>query len=185
MRLTTQIAISILFGLAAFTPSIAQEVQTDFDHEADFSQYKTYSWQEIKPANSLWDARIRRAVDDQLKAKGWVPVATSGDVSIVAIKMVEKQKTLETFYDSDGYGGGWGWRGFGGWGDSFGDATTTEHDYKDGTLVVDMYDTKNKQLIWRGSVEDMLSDKAEKNERNLKKGVAKMFREFPPASAKS
>jgi hypothetical protein len=31
----------------------------DFDHQANFSQYKTYSWQEIKPPNSLWDARIK------------------------------------------------------------------------------------------------------------------------------
>jgi len=96
--------------------------------------------------------------------------------------MTTTQKTLETFYDGfdGGFGGGWGWRRFGGFSDSFGDATTTEHDYKDGTLVVDMYDAKTKQLIWRGSSEDMLSDKAQKNERNLDKGVAKMFKNFPP-----
>jgi hypothetical protein len=40
----------------------------DFDHQANFSQYKTYSWQEIKPPNSLWDARIKNAVDSQLAA---------------------------------------------------------------------------------------------------------------------
>ena len=186
MRFTTQMAVGVLFVLAALTPSVAQEVQTDFDHRANFSQYRTYSWQEIQPANSLWDARIKRAVDAQLKTKGWAQLANGGDVAIVAIKMVEKQKTLETFYDSfgDGYGGGWGWRGFGSWGDSFGDATTTEHDYKKGTLVIDLYDAKTKHLIWRGSVEDMLSDKAEKNEKKLKKGVAKMFKAFPPEPEK-
>jgi hypothetical protein len=184
MRLPTKIATWTLLALAALTTAVAQEVQTDFDHETNFTQYKTYSWQQIKPANSLWDARIKRAVDAQLRAKGWAPIADGGDVSIVAIKMIEKQKSLETFYDSfgDGYGDGWGWRG---WGDSFGDATTTEHDYKDGTLVIDMYDAKTKQLIWRGSVEDMLSNKAEKNEKSLKKGVAKMFRQFPPEPEKS
>jgi hypothetical protein len=61
-----------------------------------------------------------------------------------------------------------------------GEATTTEQDYKEGTLVVDIYDTNSKQLIWRGSAEDTLSDKAEKNEKSLDKGVAKMFQEFPP-----
>ena len=81
------------------------------------------------------------------------------------------------------YGGGWGWRRFGGGG--FGDSTTTEQDYEVGTLVVDLYDTKTKQLIWRGSAEDTLSDKATKNEKNLDKGVAKMFKAFPPGSAKS
>jgi len=30
----------------------------------------------------------------------------------------------------------------------------------------------------------VLSDKAEKNEKNLDKGVAKMFKDFPPGSGK-
>jgi hypothetical protein len=66
-----------------------------------------------------------------------------------------------------------------------GEATTTEQDYKEGTLVVDMYDSKSKQLLWRGSSEDTVSNHAEKNEKNLDKGVAKMFKKFPPQSAKS
>ena len=47
-----------------------------------------------------------------------------------------------------------------------------------------MYDAKTKQLIWRGSAEGTVSNKAEKNEKNLDKGVAKMFKKFPPDSAK-
>jgi hypothetical protein len=39
-------------------------------------------------------------------------------------------------------------------------------------------------LIWCGSAESMLSNKAENNEKNLEKGVAKMFKAFPPNSAK-
>ena len=62
--------------------------------------------------------------------------------------------------------------------------TTTEHDYKERALVVDTYDAKSKQLIWRGSTEDALSDKPEKNEKNLVKGVEKMFKDFPPGSQK-
>src|SRR5207253_8253255 len=152
-------AVCIVLFLAALGTAFAQQVKTDFDHQANFSQYKTYLWQDIKPANSLWDARIKSAVDAQLAAKGWTQVASGGDVAIVAIKTTQTQRTLQTFYD--GFGGGWRWRGFGG----FGDATTTEQDYKEGTLVVDLYDAKTKQLIWRGSAEDTLSDKAEKNEK--------------------
>jgi len=58
--------------------AFAQHVITDFDHHATFTQYKTYSWQEIKPANSLWDARIKSAVDTQLAAKGWTQVESGG-----------------------------------------------------------------------------------------------------------
>ena len=173
-------AVYVAFSLVALSTVLAQNVRTDFDHQANFSQYKTYSWQEIKPANSLWDARIKRAVDAQLAAKGWTQVDNGGDVAIVAIKTTQTQRSLQTFYD--GMGGGWGWRRFGGGG--FGESETTEQDYKDGTLVVDMYDAKTKQLIWRGSAEDTLSSKAEKNEKNLEKGVAKMLKNFPPGSAK-
>jgi len=178
MKLVRYTTVSMMLLLVALGTALAQHVQTDFDHKANFTQYKTYSWQEIKPADSLWDARIKDAVDAQLAAKGWTQVQSGGDVAIVAIKTTQTQRTLQTFYD--GFGGGWRWRGFGGMGES----TTTEQDYKEGTLVVDLYDAKTKQLVWRGSVEDTVSDKAEKNEKNLDKAVAKMFKDFPPGSAK-
>jgi Domain of unknown function (DUF4136) len=176
----------MLFSLALLGSAFAQQVQTDFDHQANFSQYKTYCWQEIKPPDSLWDARIKTAVGAQLSAKGWTQVNSRGDVAIVAIKTTQTQRTLHTFYDTYGdFGGGWGWRGFGGGGfGGFGESDTTEQDFKDGTLVVDLFDTRTKQLIWRGSAEDMISNKAEKNEKNLDKGVAKMFKDFPPGSGK-
>jgi hypothetical protein len=174
MKSLRSTAVFTLFFVAMLGAALAQQVKTDFDHQANFSQYKTYSWQEIKPANSLWDARIKSAVDAQLAAKGWTRVDSGGDVAIVAIKTSHTERTLQTFYD--GIGGGWRWRGFGG----FGESTTTEQDYKEGTLVVDLYDAKTKQLIWRGVAEDMVSNKAEKNEKNLDKGVAKMFKKFPP-----
>jgi uncharacterized protein DUF4136 len=180
MKSISRTAVCTVVLLVALGTAFAQQVRTDFDHQANFSQYKTYSWQEIKPTDSLWDARIKSAVDAQLAAKGWTQVASGGDVAVVAIKTTQTQRSLQTFYD--GFGGGWGWRRFGGGG--FGEATTTEHDYKEGTLVIDLYDAKTKQLIWRGSAEDMLSSKAEKNEKKLDKGVAKMFKKFPPDSQK-
>ena len=84
---------------------------TDFDHQSNFSQYKTYSWQEIKPPNSLWDSRIKNAVDAELSAKGWTSVKTGGDIALVAIKMTPTQRTLQTFYDN--FGGGYGGVGAG------------------------------------------------------------------------
>ena len=184
MKATTRVTIYGAFLMVLLGSAFGQHIQTDFDHQANFSQYKTYSWQEIKPANSLWDSRIKNAVDAQLSAKGWTQVDNGGDVAIVAIKMTTTQRTLQTYYDNFGFGGGWGWRRFGGYGDSFGDSTTTEQDYKEGTLVVDIFDAKSKQLIWRGSAEGTLSDSAAKNEKNLDRGVAKMFKEFPPESRK-
>jgi hypothetical protein len=83
---------------------------------------------EIKASNSLWDDRIKEAVNAQLGSKGWIQVDSGGNVVIVAIKTTQTERTLQTFYD--GMGGGWRWRGFGG----FGESTTTEQDYKEERL---------------------------------------------------
>jgi Domain of unknown function (DUF4136) len=158
----------------------AQQVKTDYDRSANFAQYKTYSWEQVKTKNALDIDRIKAAVNLALAAKGWTQVDSGGDVSIVAMEITRNQQTLNTFYD--GFGGGWGWRRFGGGG--FGEATTTTETYRVGTLVVDLFDTKTKQLIWRGASSDTLSDNSNKNIKNLDKGVEKMFKQFPPGSAK-
>jgi hypothetical protein len=66
----------------------------------------------------------------------------------------------------------------------FGDSTTTVENYKVGTLVVDLFDEKAKNLIWRGSSSDALSNKSDTNIRNLDKGVQKMFDHFSPGEKK-
>ena len=70
MKATTRVTIYGAFLIMLLGSAFGQHIQTDFDHQANFSQYKTYSWQEIKPANSLWDSRIKNAVDARLSAKG-------------------------------------------------------------------------------------------------------------------
>jgi hypothetical protein len=156
--------------------SFAQDVKTDYDRAADFNLYKTYSWENVHTENPLWVDRIKAAVNSALAAKGWTQVESGGNVSIMAMEMTSSHQTLNTYYDS--VGGGWGWRGrFGG---GFGNSTTTEETYKVGTLVVDLFDSNTKKLIWRGSASDTLSDKPDKNIKNLDKGVDKMFDHFPP-----
>ena len=163
---------ALLFATAAF----AQQVKTDYDRSTNFSQYKTYSWEKVQTQDPLWVDRIKEAVNTALTAKGLTPVASGGDVSIVAIEMTKNQQNLNTFYD--GFGGGWRWGG------GFGNATTTVDNYKVGTLVVDLFDSKTKTVIWRGSSSDTLSDKSDKNIKNLDKGVQKMFEHFPPEAKK-
>ena len=173
--MNTQRTIVAFVGAALLfaTTSFAQQVKTDYDRSTDFSRYKTYSWEKVQTQDPLWVDRIKEAVNTALKAKGWTPVASGGEVSIVAIELTENQQSLNTFYD--GFGGGWRWGG--GFGN---EATTTVDDYQVGTLVVDLFDSKSKALVWRGSSSDTLSDKSDKNIKNLDKGVQKMFDHFPP-----
>jgi hypothetical protein len=166
--------IGSAFLLAA--GAFAENVKTDYDRAADFNLYKTYSWENVHTENPLWVSRIKGAVNSALAARGWTEVKSGGKASIMAMEMTRSHQTLNTFYDS--FGGGWGWRGW--FGGGFGDSTTTEETYEVGTLVVDLFDSNTKKLIWRGSVSDTLSDKSDKNIKNLDKGVDKMFEHFPP-----
>jgi hypothetical protein len=238
MKALSPIPIYGAFLMALLGSALGQNIQTDFDHQTNFSQYKTYSWQAIK-ADPLWDARIKNAINAELAAKGWtqgdnsavnaqpaakestqadngrkfppLPPAFKGGangpefpfppspptppsiaaqpeptsscltsapcVVIVAIQTTEKQSSLQGFYN--GMGGGLGWGGF-----RDGSINISEQDYQAGTLVIDMYDAKTKQLLRRGTAGGTLSDKADKNEKKLEKAVGKMFKDFPPRSTK-
>jgi hypothetical protein len=154
----------------------AQQVKTDYDRHADFSQYKTYSWEKVQTDDPLWVDRIKEAVNTALIAKGWVLAESGGDVSVVAMEINQNHRSLNTYYD--GFGGGWRWGG------GLETATTTVDTYKVGTLVVDLFDAKTKKLVWRGSSSDTLSDKSDKNIKALDKGAEKMFEHFPPGEKK-
>jgi hypothetical protein len=72
-----------------------------------------------------------------------------------------------------GYGPGWGW--------GMGHATTTfnTYDYKVGTLVVDVFDAKEKKLIWEGIGQGTINDNLKKRDENIPKAVAEIMKEYP------
>lgn len=175
MRMAKPIALSVAMILLTTAASVAQQVKTDYDRNANFSQYKTYSWSSVKTKDPLLVDRIKSAVNSALAAKGLTQVDSGGDISIVAMEITRNQQTLNTFYD--GGFGRWRWGGFG-------DATTTTEIYKVGTLVVDLFDTQSKDLVFRGSSSDTISNNSDKNIKNLDKGVTKMFKHFPPEAKK-
>jgi len=160
----------VVFVLTA--ASLAQQVKTDYDRDANFSKYKTFSFEKIQTQDPLWVDRIKSAVTAALTAKGLSQVDSGGDISVVAVGMTKTQQRLDTFYN--GFGGGWR---FGG---RFGDATTTTETYQVGTLVIDMFDSGTKELLWRGSASGTVSNNSTNNIKNLDKGVQKMFKSYPP-----
>lgn len=164
-----------LFVIALAAAVFADRVSVDYDHSENFKQLKTYSWSKVKTANSLWDDRVKEAVDKELSAQGWTQVPSGGDVSLVAVEKTSVQQQYDTFYD--GFGG---FRRFGG---GFGEETTTVDNYKVGTLVISMFNANSRQLIWRGTSSSDLSGNPEKNTKKLDKDVQKMFKHFPPTAA--
>ncbi|MGI8769889.1 MAG: DUF4136 domain-containing protein [Acidobacteriaceae bacterium] len=148
----------------------AQKVNVDWDHNVqNFSAFKTYSW--VKPvrttSNPLMDQRIVTAIEGQLAAKGLQKVDSAADVLVTYHPGVQQERTATAM-------------GMGGWRRSGGMTTVNQNTSKIGTLVVDMSDAKTKQLIWRASASDTLSDKPDKNSQKIEKAVTKMFKKYPP-----
>src|SRR5438105_237274 len=77
--------------------SSAQQVKTDYDRNANFGQYKTYSWEQVKTQDPLMVDRIKSAVNGALAAKGFTEVPSGGDLSLVAMETTQNQQTLDTF----------------------------------------------------------------------------------------
>jgi hypothetical protein len=167
-------ALKLVIPLFAGVCLLVAGVKTDYDHNANFGQYKTYSWISAKASNDIWAERITQSVDAQLTARGWTRVDSGGDATVSAFGRTTNEQTLETYYT--GMGMGWRWRGFGGGGE----AITTVENTPIGSLTVDVFDGPSKHLIWRGTSSDSLSSKPEKNEKKLEKSVEDMFKHFPP-----
>lgn len=180
MRTLASAAVMSLIGLTAF----AQDVKVDFDKGADFSAIKTFavklgtSWN-----NQISEKRILTEVEQTLVEKGWKKDDANPDAIVVVHGATSTKRSLNTFYSGGGYGG-YGYRGWGGMGMGMGTSTTTESEYLVGTLVVDIFNAKSKALLFRGTASDEISDKPEKNIKKVDKATNKMFKDFPPGSAK-
>src|SRR6202165_5263270 len=109
MNAQRTIFATVGIALVLASASFAQQVKTDYDRSADFSHYRTYSWEKVQTPDPLWVDRIKEAVNSALAAKGMTQVPSGGNVAIVAIEMTHNQQTLDTFYN--GFGGGWRWGG--------------------------------------------------------------------------
>ena len=154
--------------------AVADDVNTDYDHSFDFSQLKTFAVKVgTQWGDPLAEQRVVNAVTKELEAKGWSTAPESTADAIVVIHGATKaDQSLNTFYSGGGWGG-WGWGGGG-------MATTTVNTVKVGTGVVDIFDAKTKKLVFRGTAQDEISNKAEKNEKKIEKATEKMFKDFPP-----
>lgn len=162
----------------------AQDVRYNFDKNTDFTRLQTYRWVELKDApkvDTLRDKSIKESVDAQLAQKGLRRTdAPSADLLVAYQAGVGTEKQFSSYSTGWGYGGGW-YRG--GWYGPSGTTTTgqTSTIYT-GQLVLDMYDSQNRDLIWRGVVSKTIDPEAkpEKQEKNLNKAVAKLLKNYPP-----
>ena len=174
--------VAIITALLLWTATAlhAQRVQTSYDHTANFSGYKTYSWVPKTAPPTLGNQPVENAVNSSLAAKGLTQIPSGGDLAVFASDTSEKhRKLVATCKDT---GGGWGGSGFGG--GPFCDATTTTKTYIMSTLAVDIFDASSNTLLWHASSTEKTSGGSITDVRSLNRDVEKLFSHFPPGSSK-
>ena len=173
----------LLVATAAMSGCSSLKIHTDYDPGVDFARLQSYAWLpdpssptgDPRLDSSLLHARVRRAVDSQLAARGHREASPDEADFLVAYHVA-----LETKLDVDtidyGYGYGWGhWYG--------GTRSSTRvREYEQGTLLLDFVDPKTRQLLWRGSSSARIrpDSSPEEHQKRADEAVAAMLERFPP-----
>lgn len=169
--ITAGLALS-LAGCAAIT------VSADFDPEVDFQTYRTYAW---GPADALptgdprldnnpfFDDRMRGAVDGELAERGLtVAPATEADLVVHYHISIRERIDVVTVDREYGYEPGY---------------DTAVREWQEGTLMVDLVDTRTNRVIWRGWAQSdmagVIDDRDALAER-IRKACDKLFTRYPP-----
>ncbi|GAB4030070.1 DUF4136 domain-containing protein [Spirosoma jeollabukense] len=167
------ISLSLAIGFIACAP----RVTVDTAQGVDFSRFQTYSWMQsdVKAGqnplyyNQIASQQVESTIQQALTQRGLREVSRRPDLLVGYHFFVEeKTRTIANNRGPIGMYGpyyGWGRWGYRGWGPSWWGWNSwgpmyTQEKYEAGTVVVDMVDARTKQLIWRGSVQNAISDPA-------------------------
>ncbi len=148
---------------------MAQQVSVNYNHNQSFAHYHTYAWGDVdrnRIANSILAQEAQQDINAALQTKGLQMVQENQNPDLIVTMGGGTRE--QTSYSA------WGTRGIGG-----GMGQITPEQNVEGTLVVNLYDTKTKSLVWRGIAEKSLEKSGEKNQKNVAKAIEKMFKQWP------
>jgi Domain of unknown function (DUF4136) len=165
----TKFALCAMLACIASAVAFGQTVSVNYNHSQDFSQYHTYIWASNNAnqiQNSILAQQAKSDIDSALQGKGLQLVGESQNPDLIVLASGGLQQ--QTSYSA------WGMRGIGG-----GMGGITPEQNVVGTLIVDVYAAKEKNLLWRGLAQNSLSSNGSKNSQMVTKAVQKMFKQYP------
>jgi hypothetical protein len=166
--------------LLIFIACSTVKIGFDYDKQADFSKYKTYTISEETmdmPLNQLNRDRIISAVEAEMAAKGFTKTESSSDV-ILDIRIKGEEVHTATATTSGGGYGHYRW----GYGGGFSTTTVNYDKYVEGTLFVTLIDRATEKIVWQGTGTRTLDESAnaQKREENINYAVKQIFTNYPP-----
>ena len=175
MKTVKLIPLLLLFVLASCS---SVRVNSDYDKNVDFSQFKTYAYQKSGidkvEISDLDKKRILKSIDEQMSLKGLTKSETP-DLLVNIFTKERQQVDVNRFNTGFGYGYGFGWNPF-----FYGSTSTNVNSYSEGTLFIDLIDAKKKELIWQGEGEGTLTKDTNKKDEVIKEFVTKILAQYPP-----
>ncbi len=183
MSRTRTILIATVVALVVTACGSSVNVTSDWSPEVDFSSFASFGW--LADARSdgagpapdpFTDQRIRAAIESQMAERGLEKVSGEGDL------MVGYQVTTRTNVSYQTTSTSWGRRGWGGWGGGMTTMRTVPVYSQSGTLLISIYQTEGKSLVWHGSGQADLrsiTDPDLRQER-ISDVVSRVLRTFPP-----
>jgi Domain of unknown function (DUF4136) len=164
----TVVYVMFLVSLAS-SALLAQQVSVNYNHNASFSQYHTYAWgsnNRNQIQNSVLAQVAKQDIEAATQQKGLQKVDESQNPDIILTASGGERE--QTSYNA------WGMRRIGG-----GMGGISPQQNIESTMVVCLYDVKQKELVWRGMAQDILNNNVNKNQKNVEKAVEKMFKQWP------
>lgn len=163
-------------------------VHYDYDTRASYKDFHTYDWYAASKAqavhgagvqNPLMDARVRRAVEAELAARGLrKETAADPDLLVTYYPLYQRRQGHRARV---GLGLGMGLPGMGvgvGVGAPVGQKPTG----KIGSIVLEIQDFKAHTVLWRAQADEVLDDteNPEDLDQDVARAVKKMLDRFPP-----
>jgi hypothetical protein len=164
------LAIGPMTGVA-----FAGKVRAEVIRGAEFDRYKTYQWLPTKVLTStgvvenhpVIGPAMKEAINAQLVAKGLREVAEGGDLEVSALALRESIPQLEAVV-------------FGGPNMMYGTPVATMGRYnQEGTLVVNLIDTRRKKSAWVGMVKQTIDSGEGTGLKKLPGAAEKLFKKYP------
>jgi uncharacterized protein DUF4136 len=149
-RLAALALAAVLTGCAS---APATHVVTD--PQTDLRTYRTFSFSEAGKGeySTIAGNRLEQATRVQLQRLGYSYVERNADLRVYILLKVEDQQELRSVPTSAGRFAYRGW---------VSSAVETVH-YREGTLAIDLVDTKRNAMVWRGVTGDRISKSDMKN----------------------
>lgn len=158
------------------------KVTSDYDETVDFNDYTSFTWM-AKPDQirdnltrlGQLQEKIESAVETNLVSHGFKKATDNPDFYVVYHAAVEQQITGATI-DTWGYGYR---RPYRRGGVVFADVSVDT--YQQGTLIIDIVDAAQNELVWRGTAVGAVSSPQQAVEK-IDEAVKRILTNFPPAA---